>query len=75
MIKPPFARAEPPSHDSLPASCEPEVRARDVSDPMIATTTDSNTRLVWYETTIGFPPRRKTQDAPMQAMPEFSFLA
>ncbi len=48
MIRPPLARAKPASHDSLSSAlCDPEVMASDVSDPMIATTTDSNTRPGW----------------------------
>ena len=44
MIRPPLARAKLASHDWRSPSCDPDVSASAVSDPMIATPIDSNTR-------------------------------
>src|SRR3982074_401318 len=52
MIRPPFATEKLASHESLPASCDPDVRARAVSEPTIATAIESNTRAGSYVTTM-----------------------
>ena len=45
MISPPLASEKLASQDSPSVSCDPEVSASAVSDPMIATTTGASSRL------------------------------